>query len=418
MSIHHSLWFGLLACTLALPEGASSLSPQDPSAPSANSVSTLAARESTLKQQEQQLRANHVAETDPALKQVQADLLDVTGQEDAAIQRLPENAKGASTSYVSIPVLFVTDRAKNGSAFADSVNATGLSYGMASTNLGLSYGVRVDAIPGAKNLPQSAPLASPTTQPLKDLDALLAAIMATRTDATGRKRKIVLFVHGYNVSFPEAMTAAAKLATVLQFPVIPIAYSWPSSGTLRGYWHDEDTIRASSMGFMDFLKNFVNRSPLDVVLICHSMGAREVTAALAEMGRGDTQLPALKQVIFAAGDVSQQEFIEAWPSLLRLKGVEYGFYVSDHDLALRLSHVVHSLPRLGDAAPAVLAPPGGMTIDASAIDSVFQSLGHSYVLDSPKVGADIGEWIDGGQAPRARGLIPIGAPAKTYYVFP
>lgn len=418
MLINHSFRFALLTCTLTLLEGAFSLGQQSPSAASPNSVSTLAARESALRKEVQQLRANHVAESDPGLKQVQSDLLEVTGQEDAAIQRLPENAKGASTTYVSIPVFFVTDRTKNGSAFGDSVNATGVEYGISSTNLGLPYGVRVDAIPGAKNLSQSAHLAPPTTQPLKDMEALLAAIMPNRTDEIGRKRKILLFVHGYNVSFPEAMTAAAKLATVVQFPVIPIAYSWPSSGTLRGYWHDEDTIRASYAGFMDFLKDFVTRSPLDVVLICHSMGAREVTAALAEMGRSNTQLPALKQVVFAAGDVSQQEFIEAWPWLLKLRGVEYGFYVSDHDLALRLSHVVHSLPRLGDAAPTVLAPQGGVTIDASAIDSVFQALGHSYVLDSPKVGSDIGAWIDGGQAPRARGLIPIGVPAKTYYVFP
>ena len=148
------------------------------------------------------------------------------------------------------------------------------------------------------------------------------------------------------------------------------------------------------------------------------MGAREVTSALAELGRHGVRLPALHKVVFAAADIWSKEFIDAWPDLQRLEGVEFGFYASNHDLALRLSHIVHRLPRLGDAAPTISAPVGGMTVDASAVDSVFQAAGHSYILNSPKIGADLGAWIDSNTSPKDRGLLQIVRAGQTYYVFP
>jgi hypothetical protein len=78
----------------------------------------------------------------------------------------------------------------------------------------------------------------------------------------------------------------------------------------------------------------------------------------------------------------------------------------------------HRLVRAVDAAPKVTVPKRGITIDASAIDSIFQTGGHSYILDSRKIGADSGEWMNGGQSLQARGLVRIGAAENIYYVFP
>ena len=204
-------------------------------------------------------------------------------------------------------------------------------------------------------------------------------IASDAIDSQGHKRRVLLFVHGYNVSFDDALDATARLSAEVQFPVIPVA----SLGHPTAHTPDIGTTRityaTSSKRFMEFLQGFLSKSQPEVDIVCHSMGAREVTSALAELGRHKARLPALHKVIFAAADIWSKEFIDVWPDLQKLDGVEFEFYASNHDLALKLSHIVHRVPRLGDASP-VTAPAGGTTVDASAL-ATFQAVGHSYILD-------------------------------------
>jgi esterase/lipase superfamily enzyme len=214
------------------------------------------------------------------------------------------------------------------------------------------------------------------------------------------------------------METAALFSTEVQFPVISIAYSWPSAGTYIGYWHDEDMVRASSLRFRAFLQALLTKSPAEVVIVCHSMGVREVTSSLAELGRSGVQLQALHKVIFAAADISKEEFGEAWPDMKKLSGVQFGFYASSHDVAMTLSHVVHGLDRLGDASPPVMAPAGGTTVDATNVDPIYQEAGHSYILKSPRIGTDVGMWVDSDMSPAARGLTQVVRFGQTYYLIP
>jgi esterase/lipase superfamily enzyme len=387
----------------------------------APSVETLGKRKMELERQVQQIGSADNPANSPQLRSLQEQLLEVTGEEDEALQRPPDSAKAFNniTSYMAVPVYYVTDRArtKRGS-FGAELRSQGVEYGISTVTLGLSDGVRVDQIAGARNLPRGTGTSSPAIQSVNGEHELLDAIELNKTDPRGRRRRVILFVHGYNVKFPDAINAAARLSTELQFPVIPVAYSWPSEGSYAGYWHDEDTVRSSSLRFMAFLQTLLTKSPAEVVIVCHSMGAREVAASLAELGRRGVKLPAQHKVIFAAGDISSQEFANLWPDIQRLDGVQFGFYASNHDLALRLSHIVHGLARLGDASPTIFAPSGGMTVDASSVDSVFQAAGHSYILNSSKIGADMGMWIDGGASPAVRGLREVTRSGQRYYLFP
>lgn len=314
---------------------------------------------------------------------------------------------------------YVTDRAGTDDGnFGGNLRDQGLAYGRAVTTLTAGYGIRVDLIAGARNLPQGSGISPPTLHSLGGMQDLLGAIGSDTTGPQGRRKRVLLFVHGYNVTFDDAVTAAARLSSEIQFPVIPVAYSWPSDGTYIGYWHDEENVRDSYPRFMSFLQELVAKAPAEVVIVCHSMGAREVTPALAELERNGVQLQGLRKVIFAAPDIWSKEFLDAWPYLQKLKGVEFGFYLSFHDIALRLSHIVHRLPRLGDATPTVTAPVGGITIDASAVDSVFQAAGDSYILNSPKIGADVGAWVDNSVSPTDRGLLQVHRAGQMYYMFP
>jgi esterase/lipase superfamily enzyme len=385
------------------------------------SIQALTARREALEQNVAALRAAGASESSIQLKSLEGQLLEATGEEDDSRQQLPEASKSSrQTSFISVPVYYATDRSRTGGKLGNELSSQGVEYGLAISTLGLTYGVRSDLILGTYSLPQTTSISGVKERPFADIEPLRKSMRENSHDLRGNQRRLLLFVHGYNTSFSDAINAAARLATEVQFPVIPVAYSWPSAGSYSGYWHDEDTVRASALRFELFLGDLLSNSPIPVTIVCHSMGAREVTAALRALSIRHANLRALQSVVFAASDIYVTEFNEVWPDLVGIPNVRFAFYVSNHDLALRLSHIVHQVPRLGDASPQIYAPIGGQTIDASAVDSIFQAAGHSYILYSPKIGADLGTWIDTDISPTApsRDLIKVTHSGQSYFIFP
>jgi esterase/lipase superfamily enzyme len=384
------------------------------------SIDSLEARRLDLEQQLANLRTSTPSDDSPQINAVKEDLLTVTGEEEAIRSQEFEKSKGAfeQPNYLQVPVLFVTDRGKSSNgAFTDVRRQSGLEFGRALTTVKTENGVRSDYIADAQRLPQNTTLKSPVVSSISDISAFLKEISNRKADRLGKPRRVILFVHGYNVSFDDAMRSAAILSTEVQFSNIPIAYSWPSAGTFGGYWHDEAEVGASDVRFTEFLKTLLSQSPVEVVIVCHSMGARLVAAALYKLGDKGTAVPTLHHVVFAASDLYTSDLAEHWPAI-HVKDVGFSFYCSNHDLALRLSHIVHRDPRVGDVSPSVYAPLGAYTIDASSVDSMWRAFGHSYIINSFTVGADIGQWIDTNASPLARGLTKSTNPGTEYYLFP
>jgi esterase/lipase superfamily enzyme len=384
------------------------------------SAQQLAAQRLSIEEQLESQEALGIKPEDKKLRPLQEQLLSVAEAEGLARQQQPAAAKAlnSQTNIVSIPVYFLTDRVKEGTTFTATSRKKGLEYGIAETTLGFSSPVRLDRIAGAAAQSKGTKPTDPRLRSIGSENDLLASL--TRDSAgTGanERRRIMLFVHGYNTSFADAANSAARLAVGMQFPVVPVVYSWPSKATYLGYWHDEDTVLASFVTFKAFLQTLLSHNDFEVVIICHSMGARVVTAALSELGRNSAPLPALRQVVYAAGDISVDQFDKDWPGLLKLTTAKFGFYASDLDVPLHLSHFLHSFQRLGDASPDVHAPIGGDSMDASSVDSVLQGLGHSYIIESPRISADISQWIETGDGPLKRDLIEKSGKDGKYYLF-
>jgi hypothetical protein len=102
----------------------------------------------------QQIESKGNVDSGQKLRHLQEQLLDVTGKEDAARQKLPDSAKGfaSQTSYIAVPVYYVTDRARiNSREFGADIRGQGMEYGISTTTLGVTYGVRTDLIAGAHN---------------------------------------------------------------------------------------------------------------------------------------------------------------------------------------------------------------------------------------------------------------------------
>lgn len=191
---------------------------------------------------------------------------------------------------------------------------------------------------------------------------------------------VLIFVHGYNVTFEDAARRAGQLAVDLKFAGRTLLYSWASAADTKKYTVDESTIDWSRDHFDAFLQLALSEIGASKVhIIAHSMGNRAVINTLERAA--SWQLPAgaakLGQIILAAPDIDRDRFVQL---AAKFKGcaARITLYASSRDVALLASKFVHGYPRAGEAGDALTVVDGVDTIDASLVDTSLIGLHHSY----------------------------------------
>lgn len=230
--------------------------------------------------------------------------------------------------------------------------------------------------------------------------------------------ELLVFVHGYNVSFEDAARRTAQISHDLNFQGVPLFYSWPSQANIAGYNID----RQNSLWTVTHLKEFLiklsrNSGAKSVNLIAHSMGNRALGTALKEIAyefEGNAQM--FNQVILAAPDVDADVFHnEIAPQIIKT-AERVTLYASRNDLALIASKNINGFARAGDSGDGMIIAPGIETIDVSAIDSSL--VGHSYYGDNTSIICDIFSIIHYGQSANNRQwLRPVVSGTNGYWVF-
>ncbi|MDE3036525.1 MAG: alpha/beta fold hydrolase, partial [Nitrospirota bacterium] len=229
---------------------------------------------------------------------------------------------------------------------------------------------------------------------------------------------LLIFVHGYNSTFDDAVRRTAQLAYDLGFPGLPIVYSWPSQGSLGSYLVDETNVEWATPHVREFLMQVAAKSGAQAIhVIAHSMGARAVMAALQQIAQhpqGDLT-SRFKEVVLLAPDMDADVFINQVQGIHRV--VErVTLYASAKDKALVWSKSAHGYPRAGDARPSLVVVPGVDTIDASWVDTSFT--GHSYYADSRSVLFDLFNLLRHGKPPGERfGLLAKEQNGQRYWAF-
>lgn len=218
------------------------------------------------------------------------------------------------------------------------------------------------------------------------------ASMAERVNQSKGKNAFV-FIHGYNVSFSNAARRTAQMSYDLNFDGAPVFYSWPSQGSLSGYFMDEKSIALSSVHIQNFLADFADHSTAkNLYVIGHSMGTRGVTQAIKDLVRKRPDLRhRFRGIILAAPDIDAEVFRRDLAPSLKLASKQVTLYASSGDMALQASKKVHGKPRAGDAGDTIVLVPGIETIDVSGVDSSI--LAHSYFVESLPVIYDIRQYI-------------------------
>lgn len=292
----------------------------------------------------------------------------------------------AAGRYMIVPVWYATDRAHTGAAAAAerfSGDRGPLQFGRVEISIPDSHEKGQLEKPSLFRLEFRAdPDRHVVLLSLTELgDAAWRDELATRLGQCSR-HDVLLFIHGYNVSFADAARRAAQFAYDLEFQGLPVLYSWPSEGSTLKYSVDED----NALWTVDHFETVLTRLLTELEATCvhavaHSMGNRVLTEGLRRVDT--TALPAgsasLREVVFAAPDVNADTF-RTFVQKFHGRAERLTLYVSDADKALDASQKVHKYPRAGDAGDGVLLAAGMETIDASAVDRSF--LGHSYFCDN------------------------------------
>src|SRR5262249_50579950 len=142
-------------------------------------------------------------------------------------------------------------------------------------------------------------------QSIRELRSGEFEALAKATVARGSKRQVLLFVHGFNVRFEDAVARTAQIAYDLHFEGLAALYSWPSEGSVPAYAIDETNVLWSRERFAQFLITLREQLGADVVhILAHSMGSRLVAETVRSIVlRPDAQAAALHQLVFAAPDI-------------------------------------------------------------------------------------------------------------------
>ena len=230
---------------------------------------------------------------------------------------------------------------------------------------------------------------------------------------------LLVFIHGYNVSFESAVQRTAQIAVDLPFEGVPVCYSWPSQASLVGYPIDETNAAWTTTHLKQFLMELVNESGArSINVVAHSMGNRPMTAAMEQIRwQHDEELATpFDRIVLAAPDVDADRFRrDLAPSLLQV-AQQVTLYASSDDQALIASKQVHGYPRAGESGVNVVVVPGVETIDVSGLD--LSLLGHSYYGNNESMLRDLYQVVRTRlRAPDRNTLIPLRQGDLTYWQF-
>ncbi len=218
----------------------------------------------------------------------------------------------------------------------------------------------------------------------------------------------LLFIHGFNVVFEDAILRSAQLAHDLSVNGQVLSFSWPSSGGVENYLVDLNNNERSIPQLRQFLVDLKANSGIDEInVIAHSMGNQVFTKALASLEES-TGVPRLNQVILAAPDIDRFVFErEIATRLQKFLPDRVTLYASTKDKALSASTQLWDGERAGYISDAGIVTVGGIdSIDVSRVDAGWMSyldLNHSAYGD--ELIDDIFLLLRHGHSPADRNLL-------------
>lgn len=218
-------------------------------------------------------------------------------------------------------------------------------------------------------------------------------------------RRVLVFVHGYNTRFEEAVYRFAQIVHDSRAPALPVLFTWPSRGRLLEYAYDRESANYSRDALESILQTMAKDKAVgEISILAHSMGNWVTLEALRQMSiRNGALSPKIKSVMLAAPDVDVDVFRRQIREI-SAQNAPFTLFVSRDDKALALSQRLWgNTPRVGAVDPnqepyrSRFAREKLKVIDLTALKS-GDSLNHGKFAESPQLVQMIGGRLAAGQA--------------------
>jgi len=219
----------------------------------------------------------------------------------------------------------------------------------------------------------------------------------------------LVYIHGFNVSFKEAVEAGARMGDRYlkisgnHYQPKIFVFSWPSDGKITSYKNDRHDAEATGYAFargLMKLSQFLQDAPKKeacqqkINLIAHSMGNYVLRHALQQAKKitnGESLSRIFDNIVLAAADEDNDTFefdhkLAQLPELAQRITV----YFNKGDMALKVSDYTKGNPdRLGHDGPRKPheIPAKIVLVDTSGVVTGVSE--HSYYVDDSKVAKDI-----------------------------
>jgi esterase/lipase superfamily enzyme len=212
------------------------------------------------------------------------------------------------------------------------------------------------------------------------------------------KSTVLIYTHGYHEGFQKSLFRFGQFYSDGCLNVVPIIFSWPSSGKIFGHSHDEDSVTFSRSAYYDLVHAVLQSGRFPKVdLMAHSMGNSLMLEALnrLELERRVGRIrraQRVQTVVLASPDVDVDVFRELLPAALTVSD-RMILLVSHKDRLLSISRIMaEGSPRAGNATNAELEEHGitdqpnfsVFRMDGPGIGSC-PALGHRCAAANPQV---------------------------------
>lgn len=226
---------------------------------------------------------------------------------------------------------------------------------------------------------------------------------------------LLLFVHGYNNSFNDALMRLAQVSHDMPFSGTPVLFSWPSSNFFHRYTADADVVKESSQELQRFLDALATSIPTsDWRILGHSMGSRVVEETLARLALTRR----IAELAFVAPDISKKALLGAM-GMFNKSAERTSLYASSWDLPLVLSRGVNSRSRAGSTNGGIVTHSHLDSIDSSNVNPILTAdLRHTYFANQPTVLDDLNELMVGGVAAGSRTHLTASSRGKYWEILP
>jgi len=272
----------------------------------------------------------------------------VTRPAQGVLTPTTQNVEGTSR----VPILVATTRKK-------ALEDPGAMFGGERADA-LSYAAITVSVPPDRKIGHVQWPAALPGDPKRDFVTVSADYIDQRAFAasvvdTARRTKhprVLIFVHGFNNRFDDAVYRFAQIVHDSKAEAVPILFTWPSRGNveLKSYTYDRESANYSR----DALEGLIDQlaaSPhiKEIHLLAHSMGSHVTLEALR--GRAMRRAPGndkIKQAMLVAPDVD----IDVFRTTLRRMGPNRPkmlLFASQDDAALGISKQIWGgVARLGE----------------------------------------------------------------------